>query len=248
MTRMTLSGSTLHPRRPKDMFFGMKTACLSDNEREAFKMKESAWSFTVLGVGQANHLRNCCAPFAAALSSELANHEGIPARHLENDSPLGFARRAQPRAALSGMEAMVGVLLFVLGWGAKRVLDDVYEVKVRPHIRKLLGENVTPSVRPAIVVVAIWHERLQKGAIIAFGGDSLDGRSASEAKVSSIHLKAERLLELDQSGKPLVLFGVHNGLLVQGPLFFESLPQVYQHLSASDAIDVESRILDDPKQ
>lgn len=219
----------------------MEPAYSAVTGRKAETSLDSDWSFTVLAGGQADFLDRC-KPIAQALSSELPNHQGIPAHHNDKESPLGLVRHTLPHASFTDVGAIFGVLLFVVGWAVKRVLDDVYEVKVRPHFRKWLGEINTTASKREIFFIAIWDERLQKGAVVAISGDSPDGRLASESTVTGLHFEAEHFLKVDQSGKPIVLFIVHNGL-VQEPALFETLSEIYQHIPTSQLVGSGGKLL-----
>ena len=197
-----------------------------------------AWSYTVLVSGTANHIRNVSLPLAEGLQREFPDHESVPSTHREATSPLFLKGRLQNAA--SAVDVMVGILVFLGTWGAKRVLDDVYEVKIRPRFRALLGEKlpkIDDTRRPAIAprrhhcaLVAIWHEKVQRAVVVAAVGASPEEVLVNEDAVVRTHIAADDTLDDLPSTAPVVLYVVEQGKA--GPaLTFSSLEEAMRHLA-----------------
>jgi hypothetical protein len=199
---------------------------------------DEPWSYTVLFSGGSSHLRQLSLPFAEVLEAGLPDRSAVPPIHRTSASPLFLEGRH--RNELSALEALAGVLLFLSTWGAKRILDDIYEVKIRPGFRALLGENLPriedanrPSFAPPkhyCAVLAIWHERTQKAVVVAVIGTSAAEILAGEESIVQVHLEAEQLLDREPSPDPVLLYVVEAGQTT-GAMGFDRLEQVIEYLS-----------------
>lgn len=104
------------------------------------------WSYRHLMLGKSSLLRAVTFPLAEQLEVDLP---GRTERTPLDDNPTGpMSLKERPTNTLSAIELLTGVLVFLGGWGAKRFLDDIYDLKIRPRFRALLGEKLSPIVQP----------------------------------------------------------------------------------------------------
>jgi len=189
------------------------------------------WTFTVLAVGGAEHIRARCVPLAEALSAEFPDHEGLPKPHDETSSPAHLAESFRAHTTFGLAESLVGIVVFLTGWGAKRLLDDVYDLKIRSHVREILGEadGAVPSAqrRKTAFVFTIWHDTLSRGVVVVAAGSSRAGLLDSETRVTAVHLEAAKTLARDPKNKPISLYVILDGA-PQSPLFFDNVGEAYE--------------------
>jgi hypothetical protein len=102
------------------------------------KSKDNApCSYTVIASGDQHWLRDVPIPLTEALQL-IARHDD--SLQLQDEFPDYLYIDHQPKAdggILIG--GVVGVFAFFASWLASKVLDDVYEVKFQPAIKKALG-------------------------------------------------------------------------------------------------------------
>jgi hypothetical protein len=189
------------------------------------------WSFTVLALGGAEHVREQCIPLAEALV-EASTHQGTPEHHKLPESPMFLSERPRATATLGLAESLVGIIVFLSGWGAKRLLDDVYEFKLRPHVRRILGEPGTQqaSCRPASAfVLSLWHDAHARGVVVVAIGSSRVGLLDSEARVRDVQLHAEQFVASIAAESPIALYPVIDGVPHQ-PHFFANVGIAYEFI------------------
>jgi hypothetical protein len=188
------------------------------------------WSYTVLTVGSARFIRSVSAPVCEALEAEFPGRHVDPSeQEVRPPLPSGVHVTALPTA----LEAIVGVLIFLGAWGAKRFLDDVYELTIRPHVRRLLGaeDDAATSIAdaPRAFMFAIWHTSLQRTVAVVAVGKSPAELAQSEQLIAQVHREACDLLEREIPSKPVVLYVISGGER-SGPSFFESIGQTLHFL------------------
>lgn len=89
-------------------------------------------SFSVIGGGEAGFLR----AFTIPLAEELERTPGLSRKPIPA-IPL-VAHDSRPKAIELPIAGIVGVLLFLPGWFALKVLNEVYDIKIKPVVRKVI--------------------------------------------------------------------------------------------------------------
>jgi hypothetical protein len=91
-------------------------------------------AISVVGGGNSAFLRAFTIPLAEDLEKiEGFGNKTIPAKGvMEVDS--------RPKACDLPTIGFFGVLLFIPGWFAKKVLEELYEIKIRPAVRRIIKE------------------------------------------------------------------------------------------------------------
>ncbi len=128
-----------------------------------------------------------------------------------------------PTAFLTGLEAFVGVVVFLGTWGVKKVLDDVYEEIFRPTIKvklkKLIGSNKTG--KKYSLSVSLNKRECSTSVLICCTGENLEEIENSESHLEKIvDIIDSHFLE-KQTERRVLLFNIDNGK-------FEIEPKIYK--------------------
>lgn len=187
------------------------------------------WSFVVAAIGGAND-SDARAALAESLLREFPDREGLP-----DDDALGPHARVNPALGLGLTESIVGIVIFLTGCVAKRLVDDVYDLKMRAHVRKLLGERAKPTESSRRYehgfVLTLWHAERGRGVVVAAIGSSPAGLLESEALMGAVHLQAEQDLAAAPADRPIALYPIVDGAL-QPPQYFASLAEAHELIAA----------------
>ena len=192
------------------------------------------WSYMILTVGNSRFIRGVSVPLSEALEAEFPGRQvDLGEEEVRPPLPKGVPVNALPTA----FEAIVGVLLFLGAWGAKRLLDDVYELTIRPHVRRILGADHDAALATAEVprafMLAIWHISQQRAVIVVAIGKSATEFAQSEELIAQVHREACQFLEQDSRTEPVVLYTIIAGDR-SGPSLFESIGQALHFLQNLD--------------
>jgi hypothetical protein len=192
------------------------------------------WSYTILTVGNSRFIRGVSVPLSEALEAEFPGRQvDLGEEEVRPPLPKGVPVNALPTA----FEAIVGVLVFLGAWGAKRFLDDVYELTIRPHVRRILrtDHDATPSTAeaPRAFMLAIGHISQQRMVIVVAIAKSPTEFAQSEELIAQVHREACQLLEKGSRTEPVVLYAITAGDC-SGPSFFESIGQALHFLQNLD--------------
>jgi hypothetical protein len=196
----------------------------------------SDWSFIVLALGGADDERERQL-LTDALSAEFPGRQSSGGDLERPASPMFLEPRARANAPLGlGLtESIIGIIIFLTGCVAKRLLDDVYELKMRAQVRKLLGERSKPSAPSSGYkhgfVLTLWHDSSARGVVVAAIGSSHAGLLESEALVSVVHLHAEQALPSIPAALPIALYVIVDGALHR-PQFLASLAEAHELVAA----------------
>lgn len=199
---------------------------------------EQSWSYMHLMSGGASHLKEVTIPLAERLEAEFpGGTEHTPLDGKEN-GPMSM--KARYTNTLSTIEMLTGVCVFLGSWGAKRFLDDIYDLKVRPHLRKLLGEKLSPIVQPPAnvpapkkhycLVLGLWYPAIEKAVFVAAIGEDADELLRNEEAIKQVHLSAERELLLLREDDTILLYVVRENLPLEG-LRFRTLEETLGFLA-----------------
>lgn len=113
-----------------------------------------------------------------------------------------------------------------------RFLDDIYELTIRPHVKRLLGAEDTArpiTHTPRAFMFAVWHTPLDRAVVVVAVGTSPAELMQSEELIGQVHREAYELLERDIPSGSVLLYVINRGD-PSGPLFFESIGQVLHFL------------------
>lgn len=156
----------------------------------------------------------------------------------DQDGPLSVKPRYTN--ALSAIELLTGVLIFLGSWGAKRFLDEIYDVRIRPRFRAMLGEKLQPIVQPPAdvpaprkhycLVLGLWHPVLAKAVLVAAVGEDSGELLRNEQVIKAVHLSAEREL-VGMSANDSILLYVLREHVPTGGLHFSRLEDALAHLA-----------------
>lgn len=193
------------------------------------------WSYSVVASGGATFMREVCAPLSEQLEADFPGQVAMLRGTADRTTPPGLETPQGPKALPGAVDAMVGVMVFLGVWGIKRLLDDVYELKIRPRVRKLLGEAdktaQLSSGRSRAFLFAVSYGSAERTVVAIALGETLAEVAANEHFVPEVHLHAYELLERgDQQGRPVLAYLISDGRFSSEPLLFENIVQVHEFL------------------
>jgi hypothetical protein len=202
------------------------------------------WSYTVLVQGDSTAFRELGVPLCEDLENELGK-SAATRDEIGQSATLDFTGLAQPRAFPSALGAIIGIILFTAGWSAKKLLDEVYELKIRPHVRRLLGEadNKIPKKSSRsnckyAFMLAVWHDSIKRTVVAVCIGETFSGVLTSEQHVWKVHQNACELLTRDIQSKLILLYLITEGEFPERPLLFENMREVHNFL---ESLSTDSR-------
>ncbi len=129
-------------------------------------IKMSTINYTVLTQGGSSFFKN----FAIPLVDELDTLNSIKHKKLPENAVLSLDSRIRNHdVAIVGL---MGVILFLPGLFAVKVLDELYEIKIKPKVQKIIRRadeiEIFKSKKKCFVQVSsIFHEELNTLIIVA---------------------------------------------------------------------------------
>lgn len=190
--------------------------------------------YTVFASGDSQFFNTASVPLAECLESAFVDDDSPV---FTNDLPEYLSVDSRPKAdggvVLAGI---VGVFAFLTTWLAKKVLDDVYELKLRPSIRKALGAadnqlKGTNAAKPKMLMVGISYADRQIFILIGIVGDSFEEILASEHMFHTVHANAVQWADDNPSDQPIHLYIVDRGTTNIEPMLYNDLTSVHRSIS-----------------
>lgn len=138
----------------------------------------------------------------------------------------------RPTAFLTGLEALIGVVVFLGTWSVKKVLDDVYEEAFRPaireKIRKYIGSN--EAEKKYSLSVALNKRNSPTSVLICCTGASLEEIENSELYLGKIVALIEGHFLEKQTERRVLLFNIDNGKFDLEPKTFRTHTEALEGL------------------
>ena len=134
---------------------------------------------------------------------------------------------------------VIGVFTFFGTWVASKFLDEVYEAKFQPAIRKVLGlagSNLTGAnaKKPKMLQLGISYAEKNVFILIGIVEDSFEEILKSENRIKPVHANAVDWIDANGVGKPIHLYIINRGNVNLEPELFDTLGQAHNHVRKLD--------------
>lgn len=198
----------------------------------------SICGYTVFAGGNSQFFRSVSIPLIEALDEDLHNDNAV---RFTKDLPdfLDVDSRPQMDAAIV-IGGIVGVFAFFASWLATKVLDDIYEAKFQPAIKRALGsaENQIADhagPKPMMLQVGISYADKRIFILVGIVGHTFAEILASEHMIATVHRNAVEWIENNSfTEQPIHLYIVNRGRVNFEPMLFDSLMLAYRHIKSID--------------
>src|SRR5690554_817107 len=138
-----------------------------------------------------------------------------------NDLDLRIDPR--PKAFLSGLDALIGVAIFLGGWAGTKFLDEIYEAKLGPTIKKYFRPYIEARGVDKKYSLAILARKRGVGGsvLICCIGSSIEEIESSERHIPVALAIAKELLD-SSSENSVYLYVIESGKVNLEPRVYES--------------------------
>ena len=199
--------------------------------------ENTACGYTVFSGGDECWIRNISIPLTEALKQIAMHDDSITFRDELPDYLAVDSRPTADGAILIG--GVVGVFVFFASWLATKILDDVYEAKFQPAIKKALGSADTKlsganAKKPIILEVGISYTDKRVFILIGIVADTFDEILRSEHMIKSVHKNAVEWINNNDSQHPIHLYVINRVNVNLEPELFENLELAHRHLRNFD--------------
>lgn len=125
-------------------------------------------------------------------------------------------------AFLSGLDALVGISVFLGGWAATKLLDEVYDARLRPKIKECFWPYVEKNGPDKKYSLAILARKRGGGAVlICCIGSSVEEIESSERHIPAALTLAQELLN-SSTDNSVYLYVIEGGRINLEPGVFEN--------------------------
>jgi len=130
----------------------------------------------------------------------------------------------QPTASLSGLDALIGVSIFLGGWAGTKFLDEIYDAKLGPAIKGYFRKYIERSGSDKKYSLSILaRSKETSGAVlICCVGSSIEEIELSERRIPRALGVTEKLLSSSKN-KSVYLYVIESGKINLEPKAFDNL-------------------------
>lgn len=149
----------------------------------------------------------------------------------------------RPTAFLSGLDALIGISIFLAGWAGNKFLDEIYDAKLGPEIKKHLKpyiEKRGPNKKYSLAILAR-NKESKSSALICCIGTSIDEIESSERHIPAVIEIAKKYLT-HSSDSSVYLFVIDNGKVNLEPEVYESHEKSLEGLKRMYPAKIPTRI------
>jgi len=188
--------------------------------------------YSILSSGNARFLRALPIPLASNLAS-IAEDSGLKYRQLPDD--MVFAVDSRPKALGFEAAAAVGILLFVGSWFASKILDEIYDIKLKPIIRNVIQKADEIIIfgtrkRPLSFVVGINHQDIEKLVIVVLKTNEKGELLDKLEMIKNVHATARLNLEQAKYELPLLLYIIQDGRVNLEPIQLHNIQEAFERI------------------
>ena len=196
-------------------------------------MNSSEIGYSVLSSGNAQFLRALPIPLAEDLEV-IAQDSGLKYTPIPEDKV--FVVDARSKAIGAESAAAVGILLFVGSWLASKVLDEIYDIKLKPIIRNLIHKAdeivIFGSKKRALsFLIAIYHQDKQKLVLVALKCREKEDLVGNLELIRNVHMAARQNVDQPKYRAPLHLYIIESGEVNVEPIQLNNMQQAYERIS-----------------
>ena len=195
-------------------------------------MNSEGIGYSVLSLGNAGFLRALPIPLASDIE-QIAEDAGLEYGPVpENEL---FAVDARPKAIGTETAAAVGVLLFVVSWLASKILDEIYDIKLKPIIRNLIqrADDIVifgSKKRALSFVIGVYHKDREKLVLVALKGTEKVDILGKLDMIKNVHMVARQNMEKPEYEASLHLYIIEGGEVNVEPIQLSNLQQAYERI------------------
>lgn len=137
----------------------------------------------------------------------------------------------RPTACLTGLDALIGISVFVGGWVGTKFLDEIYDAKLGPVIKGYLRPYIEKRGTDKKYSLAILARKksARDSVLICCVGSSIEEIESSERHIPAALNIAEELLN-SSSGNSVYLYVIENGKVNLEPELFDSYERAMEGL------------------
>jgi hypothetical protein len=197
----------------------------------------STCAYTLFSGGDSQFLRSVSIPLAEVLGQDLANDEST---RFTDDRPDFLNTSSRPGAdATILIGGIVGVFAFFSSWLASKILDDIYETKFQPAIRKVLGAadaklKGANAKKAKMFLMGISYADKEVFILIGIVGDTFAEILGWEHMIETVHGIAVRWIDSNSSDQPIHLYIVDRGKVNIEPILFDNLISAHGYIQYVD--------------
>ncbi len=188
-------------------------------------------NYSVLTQGNSSFIR----AFSIPLAEELEKIDSIKT----SDSPKKniFVVDSSIRNNDIAVAGVFGVLLFLPGWFAIKVLDDLYEIKIKPKIQNIIKkaddiEIFKSSKKFFVHSLSIYHEELNVLVIVAAKEKGLDELYGSIEQLNNFTQVALHNLKVSPQKNQVHLYILTEGKINLVPFIHEDIESASRQINS----------------
>jgi hypothetical protein len=194
----------------------------------------STVGYTGISSGNASFLRAFPIPLASDIEL-VAKETEIEYESIQTIDVFSVDKR--PKAM--GMEsiAVAGIILFIGSWFAKKLLDEIYDLKLKPVIRRAIQRADEVIIFGAkkhslIFLVGIYHRDKEKLVLVAVKTKDKTELLSGLEKIKDVHAIARQKVEMLKYHAPLHLYVIENGKVNIEPIQLDNMQEAYERIGA----------------
>lgn len=196
-------------------------------------MNSDSVGYTSVCAGDASFLRALPIPLASDLEvvakeAEI-KHENLPTIDV-------FAVDKRPKNL--GLESAVaaGIILFVGSWFAKKLLDEIYDLKLKPVIRRVIQKSDEITIfgkkkRSFVFLVGVYYRDEEKLVLVALKAKDKAVLVNDLERIRDVHTSAYRKLTMPEYDRPLHLYVLENGQANVEPIQLRNMQEAYETIA-----------------
>jgi len=197
-------------------------------------MNSEGIGYTVLSLGNAGFLRALPIPLASDIE-QVAEDAGLEYGPVPETEV--FAVDARPKAIGAEAAAAAGILLFGGSWLASKILDEIYDIKLKPIIRNLIEKAdeivIFGSKKHALsFVIGVYHKDRNILILVALKGTEKADILSKLEMIKSVHMVARQNMEKPEYRASLHLYIIEGGEVNIEPIQLSNLQQAYERIRA----------------
>lgn len=165
----------------------------------------------VLSYGKSTFIREVAIP----VSTEV---EGISKEYPCNDNQK-LEVHGRPTAFASGLEAILGVVVFFGAWATKKFLDEIYDATFGPIAKEKLKAYIEKSSdhsKKYALSISLNKKNKQNSILICCVGSNVQEIEASEIHIPNVMKISESYIDSSNDGS-VFLFVIDNGVCNLNP-------------------------------
>jgi hypothetical protein len=185
--------------------------------------------YTTIVGGDSDFIRAFGIPTAEELE-KVAQRLNMQLRQLPDDGIFFVDTRPKNIGTLT--TGLFGILLFSPVWFGKKVLDEIYDLKLKPIVREIIKkadgiEIFTSKKKYKTFILSVFYEEYRTLVIVAVKEKAIDDLASNLDKVAAVHVSALAILQERRSSEPVHLYIVSDGKVNMKP---------YEHKALASAL------------